>query len=209
MSMRTIVLSKPHHESVKHSRVCKYQNLKNTEGKCIPTEALQVTKKVTLDTRENRFLKFMLIKIIVKIDSFIRTYTSTPWKKNEDIVNKLSAMKKSINSKLKTSFLKDVESDYRNTSISLVFNMASGYREIYKYYLMLQKGLSINSNIFDISMKELSLLYEYWCFIKINSLLRKRYKLISSDFITVNREGIFVSLKKGVTSTLVYENPKT
>ena len=74
---------------------------------------------------------------------------------------------------------------------------------------MLQKGLSINSNIFALSMKELSLLYQYWCFIKINSLLRKRYKLISSDFITVNREGIFVSLKKGVTSTLVYKNPKT
>lgn len=151
----------------------------------------------------------MLIKIIEKIDSFIRTYTATPWKKNEDIVNKLIAIKKSINSKLKTSFLKDVKSDYTNTSISLVFNMASGYREIYKYYLMLQKGLSINSNIFALSMKELSLLYEYWCFIKINSLLRKKYKLISSDFITVNREGIFVSLKKGVTSTLVYENPKT
>jgi hypothetical protein len=44
---------------------------------------------------------------------------------------------------------------------------------------------------------------------KINSLLRKRYRLISSDFITVNRDGIFISLKKGVTSTLVYENPKT
>ena len=74
---------------------------------------------------------------------------------------------------------------------------------------MLQKGLSINSNIFSLSMKELSLLYEYWCFIKINSLLRKRYKLISTDFITVNKAGIFVSLKKGVTSTLVYENPNT
>ena len=118
-------------------------------------------------------------------------------------------MKKAINNKLKTSFLKDVDSDYRITSISLVFNMASGYREIYKYYLMLQKGLSINSNIFSLSMKELSLLYEYWCFIKINSLLRKRYKLISTDFITVNRAGIFVSLKKGITSTLVYENPNT
>ena len=58
-------------------------------------------------------------------------------------------------------------------------------------------------------MKELSLLYEYWCFIKINSLLRKRYKLISTDFITINRAGIFVSLKKGITSTLVYENPNT
>jgi hypothetical protein len=87
--------------------------------------------------------------------------------------------------------------------------MASGYREIYKYYLMLQKGLSINSNIFLLSMKELSLLYEYWCFIKINSLLRKRHKLVRSDFITINRAGIFVSLKKGVTSTLVCENLKT
>ena len=57
-------------------------------------------------------------------------------------------------------------------------------------------------------MKELSLLYKYWCFIKINSLLRKRYNLISSDFITVNRDGIFVSLKKGVTSTLVYKTKK-
>jgi predicted component of viral defense system (DUF524 family) len=227
MKSINIVLCKPHHELIKHSRVCKYQSLKNTsmetikwlekrphllkkiDGSYIPTEALQVTKQVTLDTKENRFLKFMLIKIIEKIDSFIRTYTAVPWKKNGDIMNKLSAMKKAINNKLKTSFLKEVDSDYSNTSISLVFNMASGYREIYKYYLMLQKGLSINSNIFSLSMKELSLLYEYWCFIKINSLLRKRYKLISSDFITVNRQGIFVSLKKGVTSTLVYENPKT
>ena len=49
--------------------------LKNIDGRYIPTEALQVTKQVTLDTKENRFLKFMLIKIIEKIDSFIRTYT--------------------------------------------------------------------------------------------------------------------------------------
>ncbi|WP_396020634.1 nuclease domain-containing protein [Clostridium sp. CM028] len=37
-------------------------------------------------------------------------------------------------------------------------------------------------------MKQLSLLYEYWCSIKINPLLRKRYKLISTDFIAVNRK---------------------
>ena len=70
MKAINIVLSKPHHELVKNSRVCKYQNLKNTsmdtikwlekrphllnniEGGCIPTENLQVTKKVTLDTRK-------------------------------------------------------------------------------------------------------------------------------------------------------------
>ena len=227
MKSINIVLSKPHHELIKHTRVCKYQSLKSTsmdtikwlekrphllkqiEGIYIPTESLQVTKKVTSDTKENRFLKFILIKIIEKIDSFIRTYCATPWKKDKDIINKLRTMKKAINTKLKTSFLKDVESDYRNTSISLVFNMASGYREIYKYYLMLQKGLSINSNIFSLSMKELSLLYEYWCFIKINSLLKKKYKLVSSDLLKINKDGITVSLKKGVESSLTYCNPQT
>ncbi|MBK5242872.1 nuclease domain-containing protein [Clostridium sp.] len=44
---------------------------------------------------------------------------------------------------------------------------------------------------------------------KDNSLLRKKYKRVSSDFITINRAGIFVSLKKGIISTLVYENSKT
>ena len=152
MKAINIVLSKPHHELIKDSRVCKYQSLKNTsmdtikwlekrphlvkniDGRYIPTEALQVTKKVTLDTKENRFVKFILIRIMEKIDSFIKIYLATPWKKDGDIIKMLTNMKRSINIKLKTSFLKDVESDYRNTSISLVFNMASGYREIYKCY---------------------------------------------------------------------------
>jgi predicted component of viral defense system (DUF524 family) len=222
-----IVIYNPHHEFTKDARVYKYQSLKNISmdtikwlekrphlleninGKYIPTEALQVTKQVTLDTKENKYLKFMLIKIIEKIDMFIKAYSSLYWNKDSDIIDKLTIMKKGINKRLKTSFLNNVNSDYRNTSVSMVFSMANGYKDIYKYYLMLQKGLSINSNIFSLSMKELSLLYEYWCFIKINSLLRKKYKLISSDFITVNREGISVSLKKGTTSTLKYENPKT
>ena len=66
MKAINIIVSKPHHELTKDGRVCKYQSLKNTsmdtikwlekrphllrniEGSCIPTEALQVTKKVTL-----------------------------------------------------------------------------------------------------------------------------------------------------------------
>ena len=59
------------------------------------------------------------------------------------------------------------------------------------------------------SIKELSLLYEYWCFIKINSLLKKKYKLIGGDLLKINRDGITVSLTKGRKSCLKYENPET
>ena len=87
--------------------------------------------------------------------------------------------------------------------------MAPGYKEVYKYYLMLQKGLTINSDIFNISMKDLSLLYEYWCFIKINALLKKKYKLLISDIFKIKDKGINVYLEKGRESRLTYLNPVT
>ena len=222
-----IIIYNPHHGLVKDSRICKYHSLRNTtnetikwlekrphvmkniEGIYIPNEALQISKRLTYDTNENRFLKFILLRIVKKIDMFISKYNKSYWSKDEEVINKLILMKKQIMKIFNTSFLKEVSSWQQNISASLVFSMASGYKEIYKYYLMLQKGLNINSNIFAISMKDLPLLYEYWCFIKINSLLRKRYKLISSDFVKVNNEGIVVALRKGKSSTLVYENPRT
>ncbi|MEN8075348.1 restriction endonuclease-like protein [Clostridioides difficile] len=220
-----IIINNPHHELVKESRVCKYHSLrnssmetvkwlekrphviKNIDGRYIPTEALQVSKSLTYNTNENRFLKFILLSVVRKIENFIFNYNKLVWKNDDEVISKLSSMKKQIIRRINTTFLKEV-SESHSTSVSLVFSMASGYREVYKYYLMLQKGLNINSNILAISMKDLPLLYEYWCFIKINSLLRRKYKLISSDFIKINNEGIVVALRKGVGSTLVYENPR-
>ena len=222
-----IIINNPHHPLVKESRVCKYNSLKNTskdtikwlekrtyllkniDGRFIPSEGLQITKVNTLDTNENRFLKFILLEIVRKIDGFVKNYIKGPWKEDFEVVNKLQAMKKQIVKRINTTFLKDIIVSYKNPSLSLVFSMASGYKELYKYYLMLKRGLNIQSNIFAISMKNLPLLYEYWCFIKINSLIRKKYKLISSDFIRVNNDGIVISLKKGKGSSLLYENPKT
>ena len=222
-----IVIYNPHHGLVKDSKICKYNSLrnitnetikwlekrpnvmKNVEGRYIASEALQISKRITYNTNENRFLKFILLRISKKIDMFINRYNKSYWSKDEEVINKLFLMKKNITKIVNASFLKEVSNIQQNISVSLVFSMASGYREIYKYYLMLQKGLNINSNIFAISMKDLPLLYEYWCFIKINSLLRRRYKLVSSNFIKVNNEGIVVSLRKGKSSTLLYENPRT
>lgn len=222
-----IVITNPHHQLYKENIVCNYQSLKNVSmdtikwlekrpqlirkmnGRYIPTEALQTKKIISTDTKENRFIKFILIKIINKIDDFLKYYKNNNINLDSVILDKLNEFKRKINTKINTSYLKDIIGEFNEASISLVITMASGYRDIFKYYLMLQKGLTINSNIFTLSMKELSLLYEYWCFIKINSLLKKKYRLISTDLIKINREGIYVTLKKGITSNLLYENPKT
>jgi len=223
-----VIIQNPKHELIKENSICKYQSLKNSSndtvkwlekrphllnrinGRYIPSEALQTKKIMTMDTKENRFIKFILISINRRIDGFISIYKGG-YKSNPDevIINKLIMFKNQISMRLNNSFLINISSEYNEASLSLVLTMASGYKEVYKYYLMLQKGLNISSNLFSLSIKELSLLYEYWCFIKINSLLKKKYRLISSDFIKIDRTGINVSLKKGVRSVLEYENPKT
>lgn len=185
-------------------------------NKYIVDKALGIKKQVTYDTNENRFLKFLLNRIIKRINEFIKVYKKqntqngyTLNEKNLEVIKNLNNIKLNIQRRINTSFLKNVSDEYRTSNISLVFTMGSGYREIYKYYLMLQRKLSIKSDLLTLSMKDLPLLYEYWCFIKINSLLSKKYKLISSDFIKLKTDGIYTVLKKGVQSSVTYLNEKT
>jgi predicted component of viral defense system (DUF524 family) len=97
--------------------------------------------------------------------------------------------------------------EMRQLSISLVLQMASGYREVYRYYLMLLKGLSIQNDLFRLSMKDLAQLYEYWCFLKIHHLLSKKYELLKQDIIKLNRSGLFVTLDKSQQAKMEYRNP--
>lgn len=95
----------------------------------------------------------------------------------------------------------------KQMSVTLVLQMAPGYREVYRCYLMLLKGLSIQSDLFRLSMKDVAQLYEYWCFLKLNQLLGQKYKLVKQDIIKVNRNGIFVTLDRSQSAKMVYENP--
>lgn len=92
--------------------------------------------------------------------------------------------------------------------MSLVFSMAPGYRELYRCHLMLQHGLSFTGDLFRLSVKDLAVLYEYWCFIKLGSLMRQRYQLVSQDVIRSEAKGICIALVKGRASRVKYVNPE-
>lgn len=244
-----IITSNPYYELIKSTEIVKYHNIKKSGYETlryiernpkvikkvnkayVPERAMQSKKTVTVDTKENKFTKLMILRIQEKLQSFIKRYYETKGRNisnktkfkeiissnclkinnsyDEEFIKKLLKFNKLLDVKLKNTFLKNVSGEYMEGSLSHVFTMGNGYKELYKYYLMLQKGLSIKSSIFSLSMKELSLLYEYWCFIKINSIIQKKYNLIKTDFLKINKDGIVVSLKKGMQSKFIYENPKT
>ncbi len=176
----------------------------------LPTRILNIDKQINFDNFENKFVKWIIKRVIKKLNQFKTRYKNI-YRNNyeQEVIKIIDNMKSKLEFILKNSFLKQVGDLYKIDSLSLVLQMAPGYREIYKYYLMLQKGLSINGEIFKLSMKRIWELYEYWCFLELNRILSKKYKLIKHDLIDVNYSGIYVSLNKGSTSCIEYKNPKT
>ncbi|WP_343223518.1 restriction endonuclease-like protein [Paenibacillus solanacearum] len=171
-----------------------------------PSHALETKRHVHYDTMENRFIRWVLLRISTKLkDLKVRLIEKN--RLQDPLLNKrLSYMQTQLQRLLNLDFLRVGE--MRQLSITLVLQMAPGYREVYRNYLMLMKGLSIQSDLFRLSMKDLAQLYEYWCFLKIHDLLNRKYELLKQDIIKVNRTGVFVTLDKSQQARMVYRNPK-
>jgi len=172
-------------------------------------KVLAVRKQITYDTQENRLVKFMLKATVRRIDDFTRRYVKSRQKPDEQVLSGAKRMSGELQRLLGASFLAEVADYSASKSMSLVFGMAPGYRELYKYYLMLQNGISVGGDIFHMSVRDTAQLYEYWCFIKLYDLLRSHYTLKSPDIIKVDRKGVTIDLVKGRQSKVTFLNTKT
>ena len=218
------IMSQPHHVLDTTHQVLPSHKVKKTDGRTIrwikkhPDQAkrvngeirieraLAVRKQVSYDTKENQLTKYILLSTARKLESFKKNYLKLQLKEDQAVIAKIDGMVRELNRRCNTTFLADVEAKEASSGMSLVFSMAPGYRDLYKYYLMLLRGLSITGDVFNISVKDLALLYEYWCFIKLNSMMKDRYELISQDIVKVQGNGLFVSLVKGSSSKVKYRN---
>ncbi|MCD4712177.1 MAG: restriction endonuclease-like protein [Clostridiales bacterium] len=207
---------KPFHKIKKIDRTCEKWIISHTHyidklnGNNIPSKSLSVNKYTSYDTYENQFLKHEILRICKKIKAFREKYILSQRSINSnDVIKFLDRSEKSLMDKVNHSFLYEVSSYYPKDSFSLVFIYAQGYKEFFKYSQMLRNGLNIQSDLFKLSQKDLATLYEYWCFIKMNKILKKHFELVSSNLIKIDRSGIFFTITKGRTSKVKYLNKFT
>ncbi|WP_342748188.1 nuclease domain-containing protein [Virgibacillus ndiopensis] len=93
--------------------------------------------------------------------------------------------------------------------MSLVLQMAPGYRKAFQIYLTVSKGLVLQGKLYQLSLKDVATLYEYWTFLKLGQILDKNYNLISQDIVQVSRQGLFVNLEANRTAKRIYSHPVT
>ncbi len=230
LSAADVILRSPHHELRKEHEVLPFFKARHfdsrtlrwaenhpqylvRDGKRLQAEKmLAVRQFITFDTRENRLTKFMLEQTAARLIRFkarLAPDRNDPPAAYAEIIRTIDGMVNGIRRRCESGFMREVHSSAENTGMSLVFGMAPGYRELYRCYLLLQHGLSLTGDVFNVSLKDLAVLYEYWCFIKLNRLLKDKYELISQDIIRVSGAGLFVTLVKGAGSRVKYRDPKT
>lgn len=183
------------------------EKAKRVNGQVAVTGALAVKKQITYDTKENRLTGHILRTAVKRLEDFRRSFRNLRQQEDRAVEAQLDDMIRGLIRRCGAPVLADVGTGFADTGMSLVFSMAPGYRELYKHYLMLQRGLAVTGDVFRISVKDLGLLYEYWCFIKLNSLMKERYELVSQDVIRVRGNGLCVALVKGRGSRVKYRNP--
>ncbi len=216
----------PHNQFQKESRVLPAGRVKNINRQSIkwlrknshfydktteiPYKMLNIEKKISHDTFENRFVRWIIEQLKKKLTLFKEKYIKVYGDDNNQIViQEIKNIQRKFDYMLEHTFLKQVGEIHKLDSLSLVLQMAPGYRELYKYYLILRKGLSLKGEFYNLSMKKLWQLYEYWCFLKLNRILADEYNLIQQNFVVIDDTGINVSLEKSTEAEVKFKNPRT
>ncbi len=172
------------------------------------TEKLIEEKKVTtIDIFENRFVKYMIQQTIKRLKSIEIYLDSNDERENNTLIfirKKIKILDMYLN-----NYFQDISDLAGNKSMSLVFQMAPGYKEMYKKYIMLNKGLDLGDDLFKITPKKLYSLYEMWCYIKIHKILCDLgYEVEEYGILQYEDNGMYLSLLQDSQSKMVYKSNK-
>ena len=87
---------------------------------------------------------------------------------------------------------------------------AAGYRDIYEQWIILQCGYDLQDGIMQLEVKDISELYEIWCFIKVKNIVQHILRSTATPLVDGSKmEGEFIkSLIQGSKSEVVFLDNK-
>lgn len=130
----------------------------------------------THNTRENRFVKFTLDRISKRLASIVNTIKVKNAKaKKEDKVaeSELAELDGYIVGMRKlayTPLLRGLKGEPLRSE-SMVLQKRNGYAQVYKYWILLQKGIELFEGANAIGVRPIWELYELWCFLKMRQMV--------------------------------------
>ena len=134
------------------------------------------TKKLSVDTHENRFIKSVVTtckKRLLSFEKALRTsnHVSDKQRLSDAFLNELHQWQRPLKKVLAQNFFNDVGLYTGLNKESLVLQQKTGYSTVYRVWQDLKFYLDIFANVSNISMKSVAEIYEVWCFLTLKNIL--------------------------------------
>lgn len=173
-----------------------------------PVSGVREVKQLTVDTNENRFVKFFLKELLGKLEELEGALASIETSYfNPDIGKNLHALRGKIARVLDHDMWRDVGYMRYVPINSQVLQRREGYRQLLRLFSLLQLSTCCDFLKTDfqnlIEIKDLPTLYEYWCFFQVKSVM-KSFATISKVSRLINETPLDHKLIPGLC--LEYEN---
>lgn len=163
---------------------------------------LQVTsKKDTIDTAENRFVKYVLTTLY----DFCRGIQDLQHAaENEKLMSETKACCRKLESILSNNFFREIHNPQFVALNSPVLQKREGYREMLQAWTLFGLSAKLSwrggDNVYEAGKRNVAALYEYWLFFKLLELISEKFELSPKDkasLVRLDKDEIDLNLKQG------------
>ena len=161
----------------------------------------------TLDTAEHRWLAAQLDRILRRLGRLRRE--EQDWRESDRrdrTLGELEALKGRIARLRRLEPIAAAGGAPSPGFASLQLMTAPGYHEAYRACLVLSLGLRVEGGPLRLSVKRISLLYEYWCYLAVLQLVSEvtRAEIRPNELFSIRQQGLHVLLEKGHKTTVAF-----
>jgi predicted component of viral defense system (DUF524 family) len=179
----------------------------------VATHALACRKYVTYDTYENRFVAWAVGRVLDRLRKYKRSLQVMKGvEAHGELLKRLTGYQGRLQAILHGSPFDEVGEFEQRAHFSTSLTRGAGYRDFLVIHLLLTRGLEIwDNDVFRVGQKNISTLYEYWCFLKLVQLLKEQMGngVDLRDLIKISAGKIHVDLRKGNPSEVPFTNKTT
>lgn len=177
------------------------------------THALTEKKFVTYDIYENRFIAWAVKAIIDRLRDYKKHIVSSNGTGDYSaITNQIQKYQSRLQGILHETPFNETGNFEKISHFSISLTRGAGYRDFMHIYLLLMRGLELTDNdIFKIEQKDISKLYEYWCFLKLVQILKEQTanEIEYQDLIKIESNKFCVKLKSGNPSEVRFKKKES
>ncbi|MCC8039325.1 MAG: restriction endonuclease-like protein [Bacteroidales bacterium] len=143
-----------------------------TSGTLDHTRFRNEVAEATIDTRENRFVKYTLQSIGQRLKKVVGDLQRNFGEElSDEEHNELRGYERDIDALTRNRLFRNVSRFDGFRQESIVLQKRTGYAQVYRAWHILNSGLSLVEGTTDIGVRPIWELYELWCFLKMKQLI--------------------------------------